>query len=85
MRRMRRLFVRIRPDKNEVNILRGFLTAIERSREKGLMLPDMLYLDYAASTPVDARVAELMFECRTQAFANPSSNHAGRPAEPGAD
>ena len=33
MRRMRRLFVRIRPDKNEVNILRGFLTAIERSRE----------------------------------------------------
>ena len=33
MRRMRRLFVRIRPDKNEVNILRGFLSAIERSRE----------------------------------------------------
>jgi len=33
MRRMRRLFVRIRPDKNEVNILRGFLTAIERNRE----------------------------------------------------
>jgi tRNA/rRNA methyltransferase/tRNA (cytidine32/uridine32-2'-O)-methyltransferase len=32
MRRMRRLFVRIRPDKNEVNILRGFLTAIERDR-----------------------------------------------------
>ncbi len=35
MRRMRRLFVRIRPDKNEVNILRGFLTAIERDREAG--------------------------------------------------
>ena len=33
MRRMRRLFVRIRPDKNEVNILRGFLTAIERRGE----------------------------------------------------
>ena len=43
------------------------------------MPPDMLYLDYAASTPVDADVAELMLECRTQAFANPSSNHlAGR-------
>ncbi len=43
------------------------------------MPPEMLYLDYAASTPVDAEVAELMFECRTQAFANPSSNHlAGR-------
>ena len=43
------------------------------------MPPEMLYLDYAASTPVDAEVAELMLECRTQAFANPSSNHlAGR-------
>jgi tRNA (cytidine32/uridine32-2'-O)-methyltransferase len=30
MRRMRRLFIRARPDKNEVNILRGFLTAIDR-------------------------------------------------------
>ena len=35
MRRMRRLFVRIRPDKNEVNILRGFLTAVERDRGAG--------------------------------------------------
>jgi len=43
------------------------------------MPPEMLYLDYAASTPVEADVAELMLECRTQAFANPSSNHlAGR-------
>ena len=48
------------------------------------MLPDMLYLDYAASTPVDARVAELMLECRTQAFANPSSNHLAGRHEPGA-
>lgn len=32
MRRMRRLFIRARPDKNEANILRGFLTAIERER-----------------------------------------------------
>ena len=30
MRRMRRLFIRARPDQNEVNILRGFLTAIDR-------------------------------------------------------
>ncbi len=35
MRRMRRLFIRARPDVNEVNILRGFLTAIERTRESG--------------------------------------------------
>lgn len=33
MRRLRRLFIRARPDQNEVNILRGFLAAIERDRE----------------------------------------------------
>ncbi len=32
MRRLRRLFVRARPDKNEVNILRGILTAVDRKR-----------------------------------------------------
>lgn len=30
MRRLRRMFVRARPDHNEVNILRGILTAVER-------------------------------------------------------
>ena len=30
MRRLRRLFIRARPDKNEVNILRGILTAVDR-------------------------------------------------------
>lgn len=34
MRRLRRLFVRARPDHNEVNILRGILTAVERVRGK---------------------------------------------------
>lgn len=33
MRRLRRLFIRARPDKNEANILRGILTAVERARE----------------------------------------------------
>lgn len=33
MRRLRRLFVRARPDRNEANILRGILTAIERRQE----------------------------------------------------
>ena len=32
MRRMRRLFIRARPDKNEINILRGILTAMDRKR-----------------------------------------------------
>ena len=30
MRRLRRLFIRARPDQNEINILRGILTAVER-------------------------------------------------------
>ena len=34
MRRLRRLFIRARPDKNEVNILRGILTSVDRSREE---------------------------------------------------
>jgi len=35
MRRLRRLFIRARPDQNEVNILRGILTAIDRIRGAG--------------------------------------------------
>ena len=39
MRRLRRLFVRARPDQNELNILRGFLSAVDRehggSRDAG--------------------------------------------------
>ena len=34
MRRMRRLFIRARPDKNEVNILRGILAAVDRMRKE---------------------------------------------------
>jgi tRNA C32,U32 (ribose-2'-O)-methylase TrmJ len=30
MRRLRRLFLRARPDQNEVNILRGILASVER-------------------------------------------------------
>ncbi|MCG8368910.1 MAG: RNA methyltransferase [Proteobacteria bacterium] len=33
MRRLRRLFIRARPDKNEINILRGILTAMDRERQ----------------------------------------------------
>ncbi len=33
MRRLRRMFIRARPDKNEVNILRGLLAAIDRKKE----------------------------------------------------
>ncbi len=40
------------------------------------MVPEFIYLDFAASTPVDQRVAERMLECRVSAYANPSSNHA---------
>ncbi|MGB5411826.1 MAG: aminotransferase class V-fold PLP-dependent enzyme [Woeseiaceae bacterium] len=40
------------------------------------MSDDLVYLDYAASTPVDARVSALMAEIMTHEFANPSSTHA---------
>jgi tRNA C32,U32 (ribose-2'-O)-methylase TrmJ len=30
---MRRLFIRARPDKNEVNILRGILAAVDKTRK----------------------------------------------------
>jgi cysteine desulfurase len=40
------------------------------------MTDRLIYLDYAASTPVDKRVARLMLECRETNYANPSSNHA---------
>jgi len=30
MRRLRRVFVRAKPDKNELNILRGILTALDK-------------------------------------------------------
>lgn len=43
------------------------------------MADEIIYLDYAATTPVDRRVAELMLECRETRYANPASNHrAGR-------
>jgi TrmH family RNA methyltransferase len=35
MRRLRRLFIKADLDKNEVNILRGILTALEPARNKG--------------------------------------------------
>lgn len=35
MRRLRRLFIRARPDRNEANILRGILTAVEKARHDG--------------------------------------------------
>jgi cysteine desulfurase len=44
---------------------------------------DAVYLDYAATTPVDQRVAAAMNECltRTGVFGNPASHHAyGRQA-----
>ena len=39
------------------------------------MSDDVIYLDYAATTPLDADVAERMREVQEVAYANPSSNH----------
>jgi tRNA C32,U32 (ribose-2'-O)-methylase TrmJ len=35
MRRLRRLFIKARPDKNEINILRGFLTSVTPATPDG--------------------------------------------------
>ena len=40
------------------------------------MTEDYIYLDYAASTPVDPRVWDRMRECSEETCANPSSTHA---------
>ena len=40
------------------------------------MTAEMIYLDYAASTPVDAEVLDRMREVAESACANPSSTHA---------
>jgi len=40
------------------------------------MAGDMIYLDYAASTPVDSRILDRMREVSETAYANPSSTHA---------
>ena len=40
------------------------------------MTDDYIYLDYAASTPVDPRVFDRMRECSEATCANPSSTHA---------
>ncbi|MFA6809384.1 MAG: aminotransferase class V-fold PLP-dependent enzyme, partial [Eubacteriales bacterium] len=37
---------------------------------------EKIYMDYSATTPVDAQVVELMFKYYTQSFGNPSSIHS---------
>ena len=82
MRRLRRIYNRARLDERELSMLRGMLAALtpgaraEHGNDE-LALP--VYLDYAASTPVDAEVAAAMFESLTDrsACANPhSTTHA---------
>lgn len=40
------------------------------------MRDDLIYLDYNATTPVDPRVATVIFDCLSVEFGNPSSIHA---------
>ncbi len=69
MERLRRLFNRAQLDRNELNILRGILSAVQGRRgQSSQRAPQMsaaawpVYLDNAATTPVDPRVAARMAE-----------------------
>jgi cysteine desulfurase len=84
MTRIRRFLQRAELDHNEVNILRGILTAVQQRRRvagaahKSTQKSDRtagIYLDYAATTPVDSAVARAMQDCLTQDgdFGNASS------------
>lgn len=86
MERIRRFLQRAELDQNEANILRGILTAIQgRRRTAGsARAPQLVYLDHAATTPVDPAVSAQMRECLGEEgwFANPSAttHAAGRAA-----
>jgi cysteine desulfurase len=86
MTRIRRFLQRAELDQNEANILRGILTAIQgRRRMAGAaQAPQTVYLDNAATTPVDPAVSALMLAYLGEAgwFANPSAtaHAAGRAA-----
>jgi cysteine desulfurase len=80
MERIRRFLQRAELDGNEVNILRGILTAVQSRRRRAgegnaHAPPAAIYLDHAATTPVDADVARAMLACLTEHgdFGNPAS------------
>jgi len=83
MTRIRRFLQRAELDQNEVNILRGILTAVQQRRRVAgaahktnqTLGPGSIYLDYAATTPVDSAVVRAMQECLTRDgdFGNASS------------
>jgi cysteine desulfurase len=80
MERIRRLLQRAELDDNEVNILRGILTAVQARRRRAgaaneSSAPAPIYLDHAATTPVDPDVAQAMARFLTAEgdFGNPAS------------
>ena len=78
MTRIKAFLQRAELDINEAHILRGILTAVQARRRpagSGVAAAAPLYLDYAATTPVDPRVAAAMAQCLTAdgAFGNSGS------------
>jgi cysteine desulfurase len=85
MRRLRRLYGRAALDQNEMQILRGVLSSVDdclsgrrparTPAAGGTGASTVIYLDYAATTPVDPAVAAVMQRCLREHWANPSSAH----------
>jgi cysteine desulfurase len=79
MQRIRRFLQRAELDANEVNILRGILTAVQNRRRRAGSIGELtnapIYLDHAATTPVDPEVAREMSRALTADgdFGNPAS------------
>src|SRR5688572_7853099 len=78
--RVHRILARASPDDAEVRILRGLLAAIDRRTGPGErpVAADAIYLDHAATAPLEPEAAEAMRACLADPLlqGNPASAHA---------
>lgn len=62
------------------------MRGVEHGRNEAVIIHCMIYLDYAATTPLDKRVLDMMMPYFSESFGNPSSIHRlGQKAETAVD